>query len=65
RMWVRIKDGQAEVAALARGEDQMVERAAKDLAKDLADEPDDDPYDPEGDSDEGPDSGPGARSRQG
>ncbi|MDN5587325.1 MAG: cytochrome c biogenesis protein ResB, partial [Brevibacterium sp.] len=38
RMWVRIKDGQAEVAALARGEDSMVERAAEDLAKDLADE---------------------------
>lgn len=37
RMWVRIKDGQAEVAALARGEDSMVERAAEDLAKDLAD----------------------------
>ncbi|WP_193072173.1 cytochrome c biogenesis protein ResB [Brevibacterium sp. FME37] len=43
RMWVRIKDGQVEIAALARGEDQMVERAAQDLAKDLADKPDADP----------------------
>nr|WP_209044354.1 cytochrome c biogenesis protein ResB [Brevibacterium marinum] len=42
RMWVRIRDGHAEVAALARGEDPMVERAAKDVAKDLADDPDDD-----------------------
>ena len=38
RMWVRIKDGHVEVAALARGEDPMVERAAKDLAKDLSDD---------------------------
>ncbi|MDN6746559.1 MAG: cytochrome c biogenesis protein ResB, partial [Brevibacterium sp.] len=38
RMWVRIKDGQAEVAALARGEDPMVERATKDLAKNLTEE---------------------------
>ena len=35
RMWVRINDGAVEVAALARGEDPMVERAARDLAKDL------------------------------
>ena len=40
RMWVRINDGKVEVAALARGEDPMVERAAKDLAKDLGAEAD-------------------------
>lgn len=37
RMWVRVADGRVEVAALARGEDPMVERAAKDLAADLRD----------------------------
>ena len=46
RMWVRIKGGDVEVAALARGEDPMVERAARELAKDLGsegrDEDDDD-----------------------
>ncbi|WP_343071904.1 cytochrome c biogenesis protein ResB [Brevibacterium renqingii] len=43
RVWVRIKDGDAEVAALARGEDPMVERAVADLVRDLRDpEPDDD-----------------------
>ncbi|WP_413336109.1 cytochrome c biogenesis protein ResB [Brevibacterium sp. GP-SGM9] len=47
RMWVRIKDGAVEVAALARGEDPMVERAATDLAADLRDD-DDDPDDAEG-----------------
>ena len=41
RVWVRIKSGNAEVAALARGEDPMVERAVEDLVKDLRDpEPD-------------------------
>lgn len=35
RVWVRITEGKAEVAALARGEDPMVERAAKDLAEEL------------------------------
>ncbi|RAG73975.1 cytochrome c biogenesis protein ResB, partial [Burkholderia multivorans] len=35
RMWVRIKGADVEVAALARGEDPMVERAARELAKDL------------------------------
>ena len=38
RVWVRIKGDAVEVAALARGEDPMVERAAKDLAKDLGNE---------------------------
>ncbi|WP_366933895.1 cytochrome c biogenesis protein ResB [Brevibacterium renqingii] len=43
RVWVRIKDGDAEVAALARGEDPMVERAVADLVRGLRDpEPDDD-----------------------
>ncbi len=37
RVWVRIKDGNAEVAALARGEDPMVGRAVSDLVKDLRD----------------------------
>jgi cytochrome c biogenesis protein len=37
RVWVRIKDGNAEVAALARGEDPMVERAVEDLVADLRD----------------------------
>ena len=37
RVWVRIKNGDAEVAALARGEDPMVERAVEDLVKDLRD----------------------------
>ncbi|MGO3070245.1 MAG: cytochrome c biogenesis protein ResB [Brevibacterium linens] len=41
RVWVRIKNGDAEVAALARGEDPMVERAVDDLVKALRDpEPD-------------------------
>src|SRR5699024_10438220 len=41
RVWVRLKDGEAEVAALARGEDPMVERAVADLVKQLRDpEPD-------------------------
>lgn len=35
RMWVRIKNADVEVAALARGEDPMVERAVEDLATDL------------------------------
>ena len=38
RVWVRVKDGEVEVAALARGEDPMVERAATELAKDLGSE---------------------------
>lgn len=38
RMWVRIKGADVEVAALARGEDPMVERAARELAKDLGSE---------------------------
>ena len=43
RVWVRIKGGDAEVAALARGEDPMVERAVADLVKQLRDpEPDED-----------------------
>lgn len=46
RMWVRIKGGAVEVAALARGEDPMVERAARDLAADLRDDGDD-PHDAE------------------
>lgn len=37
RVWVRIKDGDVEVAALARGEDPMVERAVSDLVSDLRD----------------------------
>ncbi|UVI37129.1 cytochrome c biogenesis protein ResB [Brevibacterium spongiae] len=35
RVWVRIKGDVVEVAALARGEDPMVERAAQEIAKDL------------------------------
>ncbi|RBP63166.1 cytochrome c biogenesis protein [Brevibacterium sanguinis] len=35
RMWVRVAGDRVEVAALARGEDPMVERAARDLAADL------------------------------
>lgn len=42
RVWVRIKDGNAEVAALARGEDPMVGRAVEDLVKDLRDRPSED-----------------------
>lgn len=42
RVWVRIKDGNAEVAALARGEDPMVGRAVEDLVKDLRDRPNED-----------------------
>lgn len=38
RVWVRIKGDAVEVAALARGEDPMVERAAQELAKDLGSE---------------------------
>lgn len=60
RMWVRIKDGRAEVAALARGEDQMVDRAAQDLAKDLSDKPDTD-----GEAGEDPDAGHDARGAKG
>ena len=37
RMWVRVRDGEVEVAALARGEDPGVAVAAKDLAVDLQD----------------------------
>ncbi|WGP07191.1 cytochrome c biogenesis protein ResB [Bacillus subtilis] len=41
RVWVRVRNGDAEVAALARGEDPMVERAVDALVKDLRDqEPD-------------------------
>lgn len=35
RVWVRINSGAVEVAALARGEDPMVERAARSVAEDL------------------------------
>lgn len=38
RVWVRAKGAEIEVAALARGEDPMVDRAAKSLAKDLGSE---------------------------
>ena len=47
RMWVRIKGADVEVAALARGEDPMVERAARELAKDLGSESRDDDDDRE------------------
>ena len=54
RVWVRIKDGNAEVAALARGEDPMVERAVKDLVADLRDpEPEAEGEDADGDEADG------------
>ncbi|MCQ9368240.1 cytochrome c biogenesis protein ResB [Brevibacterium sp. 91QC2O2] len=40
RMWVRVKDGTVEVAALARGDDPRVEQAARALSVDLQDRED-------------------------
>jgi cytochrome c biogenesis protein len=43
RVWVKRTDGGFEIAALARGDDPLLERVIRDLSKDLGDTSDSQP----------------------